>query len=570
MYIFKNLKEQIKNSIILRPEELNLTYDPNYSNSLNNFTSFDKEKVTKSKLNTPSSRINNNTENNLLNSSINVDKKLNKKKSENQNETINNKKNESLDDFSDKKNENQNQKKNLYCPLTRSKTKKEKIKENFRVLINKKLVYDSLDDEEIEEEYSNYIHPDSLFIKVFDNIVSFIAFSLLIYLPYYLASTETFCKDYKSTEYIINIIVEIIYFLDLIFEFFKAYYNFEEQLIINNISIIKKYLESWFLLDLISTFPIYSYLKIKEPFCPIHNNIHPYGEVLHNLHYLIILNKLLKIVKFNFINHNFTRIFNKIGLNSPILIHLLRLVSVIHFISCINIFISRNSYPNWIIESDLENSKFYDLYISSIYSLLTSITTVGYGDITCHSFTERIFQIFLLITGSMAYSWLVSSFSNYVQKCNEKYIDFENKRYILDEIRFNYPKMPNDLYEKVLRYLKYKNYYEKKDKNMIFDCLPIGLKNNLVYEMYKPIIKNFIFFRNFGNFDFIVRIILAFKPILAYKNDVLLNEGDFVDDIFFIKKGILSVQIPINIQNPEEYIDKYLYGDILEQKNLYI
>ena len=84
---------------------------------------------------------------------------------------------------------------------------------------------------------------------------------------------------------VIILFVEIAYFLDLIFGFFKAYYNFEEQLITNNISIIKKYLLSWFLLDLISALPLYSYLKMKEPLCRNNNNMHPYDEKIYNLHY---------------------------------------------------------------------------------------------------------------------------------------------------------------------------------------------------------------------------------------------------------------------------------------------
>ena len=76
--------------------------------------------------------------------------------------------------------------------------------------------------------------------------------------------------------------------------------------------------------------------------------------------------------------------------------------------------------------------------------------------------------------------------------------------------------------------------------------------------MYKPIIQNFIFFKNFQNTDFIVKVILAFKPIIAYKNDILVNENDLVEDIMFVKKGILSIELPINLLNPHENIDKFL------------
>ena len=141
---------------------------------------------------------------------------------------------------------------------------------------------------------------------------------------------------------------------------------------------------------------------------------------------------------------------------------------------------------------------------------------------------------------------------------NEKSVDFEKKKSILDEIKINNPNLPDDLYDRILRYLKFKYFHEKNLKSIIFDCLPVGLKNNLIYEMYKPVINNFIFFKNFQYTDFIVQVILSFKPIIAYKNDILINEGDLIEEIIFVKKGVLSAELPINMTNPQENIDKYL------------
>ena len=195
-----------------------------------------------------------------------------------------------------------------------------------------------------------------------------------------------------------------------------------------------------------------------------------------------------------------------------------------------------------------------------------ALTTVGYGDITCYSLNERIYQLFLLIVGIMAYSFSVTAISNFVQKINEKSADFSKKMAILEEIKMTNHNMPQELYERILKYLNYKYKHEKKYKNLIFDSLPVTLKNDLISEMYKPIIKNFIFFKNFHNKDFIVRVILAFKAIIAYKNDILVTEGDLLEDIMFVKKGALSVELPINISNPQKNIDRYLNRPLLKEK----
>jgi len=59
--------------------------------------------------------------------------------------------------------------------------------------------------------------------------------------------------------------------------------------------------------------------------------------------------------------------------------------------------------------------------------------------------------------------------------------------------------------------------------------------------MYKDIINNFIFFKNFNNSDFIIRVILALKPIQASKNERLVNEGDYIEEIIFVQKGRFSL-----------------------------
>ena len=110
-----------------------------------------------------------------------------------------------------------------------------------------------------------------------------------------------------------------------------------------------------------------------------------------------------------------------------------------------------------------------------------------------------------------------------------------------------YDEFPDDLFERIDRYIKHKQTNEEEQKHLIEE-LPISLKNNLVYSMFEPIIQNFIFFKNFDNKDFIVSVIFAFNPILAIKNDILIKDGEFVEDIIFVKKGKITLELPIKIK----------------------
>ena len=434
--------------------------------------------------------------------------------------------------------------------------------EKYRILSHKGVIYDSLDDEELEDEEDInklFIHPNSNFSFCFDLILFLITIITFFELPLYMAMNLNFCKSRRfSFNDTVNLLNELMNILDFIFGFFRAFYNWEEQLVKKNDIIAKKYLFGWCLFDIISAIPVYSLTKIYEPICDEHTNALYYNVILNNMHYLFMCNRLLKFMKIFSKNQAWKFISNRLNDFWSLIFNICLIILALNYTACLYIFIARNSYPNWILKAGLEINEFKHIYICAIYILLMALTTVGYGDITCCSLIERIFQVFLLIIGIIAYSWIVSSFSNFIQKLNEKSVDFEKKKNILDEIKINNPNLPDELYDRILRYLKFRHFHEKNIKNIIFDCLPVGLKNSLIYEMYKPIIKNFIFFKNFQNTDFIVQVILSFKPILAYKNYILVNEGDLIEDVIFVKHGVLSVELPINMTNPQENIEKYL------------
>ena len=117
--------------------------------------------------------------------------------------------------------------------------------------------------------------------------------------------------------------------------------------------------------------------------------------------------------------------------------------------------------------------------------------------------------------------------------------------------------MSHAIYKEVLRNLKNEQFYEKKDKQLLFQNLPYYLKNILIMEMYKPIIKNFTFFKDIDNSDFIVKVATSLKPLISIKGDILIQEGDFIKEIFFVKQGVLGLNICINLKNPEYSIQKY-------------
>ena len=444
----------------------------------------------------------------------------------------------------------------------------DRYQQKYRKLFLMSKVYDSLDDEEIgDEEINNfYLSPYSTFIYIIDTLVFIVSFIELFYLPIFLGYKKNFCRDILSFESLLFYSIDLIYIIDLIIGFFRAYYDFEELLIKDNIDIIIHYLKGWFTIDLIEAIPLYTIFSFHEEKCSKNNTFYLYNIEKNNLYYSFLIIKILKIFKAFYHNSSMNKIIHL--LNScyffsnwnDVVFTLLVTLSLIHFCSCFFIYLGRNFYSGWITIKGIQDNSYLNIYIAAIYYLMTTLTTVGYGDITVYTTYERIYQIILLIVGTCAYSWIVTYISNYIKKMNEKYLDFENKLKILSDIKMSYPLLKNDLYEKVIRYLKYNKDENKYNVDYILDSLPLSLKNNVIIDMYKPIIKNFLFFKSFQNSDFFVKIVTSLKPVLSMKDDILVQEGDVIEDIIFIKNGVLSLEICIDLDCPQESCEAHLDG----------
>ena len=102
---------------------------------------------------------------------------------------------------------------------------------------------------------------------------------------------------------IIFYLIDLIYIIDLITGFFRAYYNFEEVLVKKNTDIYSHYLTGWFILDLIEAIPFFTLLdynmrKLKTNFVSSnHNSNNMFDFELNNNFFALTFLKLIKIFK---------------------------------------------------------------------------------------------------------------------------------------------------------------------------------------------------------------------------------------------------------------------------------
>ena len=427
-----------------------------------------------------------------------------------------------------------------YEILNRGLFKKEKISET-----------DSEDDgSDNDDSFRKYVlKPNNFFKIIWDHIISIIIFYFSLYTPYNIAF-----QDYTKID-LIEIIADIFLIIDIILNFFTAYYNSLGILIMKKRYITKHYLQGFFLIDFISVLPII--------------NLFFYNESFDN--YIMIF-KIIRIIqmKKKMINiHDMAYfIFHKLSIDKKF-VHLILLITVFiicnHFCACLWFFLSRIrkfSSDTWLTNLGYNDKTNFEKYVISFYWTLTTLTTVGYGDITALNTLEKIFTLFIMGFGIIIYSYGIGSLSSILYDYDLKSEEMNQKLNILLKIKKNY-KINQSLYEKIKKVLKLDISRNNNEKMNFILELPRKIKIELLQLMQDTNIKQLYFFKNQSD-EFFAYVSPMLKPLKFFQYDYLYKLNDIIDEIVFISKGTVTFYIIFNGAEKEfkDYKKKTNFGEI--------
>ena len=451
--------------------------------------------------------------------------------------------------------------------------------QNFRKIVRTKILYDSFEDNESDNEDEKkgfFLSPYGVFIQTFDFLMSISTLFIVVFNPYYISIMKCFCFPKPFLIKYLYMFIDLLFICDLLIGFWRAFYNRKFQLVTKVKYIIKHYISTQFLTDFIQSFPIFTLINFQ---CERKINKSCSQYAMNTKQMLLIIFTAFKHLKFFKITNKKTNslIFQLYELtNEKYLAENILDISIIFFstffsfftLISIHIFIANHNFPNWIESNNLMDKPIFLIYLNSFYFITTTITTVGYGDMIGNSMTETIFRIILLTVGISLYSWIVSNIGNYVDNESRISIRFNKDEAILEEIRISYPNMPYKLYNQILHHLELRKLRQKKlDLNILINSLPYTLRNTLLFAVHKQVITNFKIFKKCQNSDFINQLLTNFIPLFSKKNAILIYENQLIENLVFVKNGRLSLEAAIDIETPIKSINEYFnfkFADILD------
>ena len=95
-----------------------------------------------------------------------------------------------------------------------------------------------------------------------------------------------------------------------------------------------------------------------------------------------------------------------------------------------------------------------ELYIASLYFTMTTITTVGFGDISGDTYAEQIICIALMVIGVISFSFATGTLSSILSNMDSSQTKLKQKLKLLLDLRDEY-NIPNSLYDELRNALKF-------------------------------------------------------------------------------------------------------------------
>jgi len=181
-----------------------------------------------------------------------------------------------------------------------------------------------------------------------------------------------------------------------------------------------------------------------------------------------------------------------------------------------------------------------DAYVEALYWTITTLATVGYGDITPQDMPQRIFAIFVMIAGVGSYGYIIANVAGFI--ANMDLIRAQQKRKIDEVISFlNYRSVPLAMQRRVIEF--YRHLWESDacwNESKILEELPESLRSELEVFMHRALIRKVPFLRDAGA-DFIAALVRKLRPSMLIPNTCFIRKGEPGDSMYFVGSGLIEV-----------------------------
>jgi hypothetical protein len=180
----------------------------------------------------------------------------------------------------------------------------------------------------------------------------------------------------------------------------------------------------------------------------------------------------------------------------------------------------------------------WERYISAMYWAFTTMTTVGYGDISATTISERVFAILGMICGGFVFSLLIGAMAAVMAASKKRERALQDKlQNVTSFLRDNH--IPHSLSSKVYQFARVSGVNHLESERVI-RTLPYGLRRDIMKLLYDDLLKTVPLFLKMEEafcIECCSRMTMMFWPTF----EVVYRRGEISHDVYFINKGQVNI-----------------------------
>ncbi|XP_029611553.1 potassium voltage-gated channel subfamily H member 2 isoform X2 [Salmo trutta] len=336
---------------------------------------------------------------------------------------------------------------------------------------------------------------------------------------------------------VVDLIVDIMFIVDIVINFRTTYVNTNDEVVSAPLRIAVHYFKGWFLIDMVAAIP-FDLLIYRS------------GEETTTLIGLLKTARLLRLVR---VARKLDR-YSEYG--AAVLFLLMCTFALIaHWLACIWYAIGsveRNGSIGWLHTLGESLGKHYnetvqgsgpsikDKYVTALYFTFSSLTSVGFGNVSPNTNSEKIFSICVMLIGSLMYASIFGNVSAIIQRLYSGTARYHTQMLRVREfIRFH--QIPNPLRQRLEEYFQHAwSYTNGIDMNAVLKGFPECLQADICLHLNRTLLENCKAFK--GSTKGCLRALaMKFKTTHAPPGDTLVHAGDVLTAIYFISRGSIEI-----------------------------
>ncbi|XP_077978016.1 voltage-gated inwardly rectifying potassium channel KCNH6-like [Glandiceps talaboti] len=340
---------------------------------------------------------------------------------------------------------------------------------------------------------------------------------------------------------IIDLIVDVMFIIDILINFRTTYVNKNDEVVSHPGKIAVHYFKGWFLIDVVAAIPFDLLL---------------FGSETDETATLIGLLKTARLLRLVRVARKLDR-YSEYGA-AVLLLLMCTFALIAHWLACIWYAIGNVERPmlkykiGWLDHLARQtNQPYFDndtssgpslksKYITALYFTFSSLTSVGFGNVSPNTNSEKIFSICVMLIGSLMYASIFGNVSAIIQRLYSGTARYHTQMLRVKEfIRFH--QIPNPLRQRLEEYFQHAwSYTNGIDMNMVLKGFPECLQADICLHLNRNLLNNCPAFKG-ASPGCLRALSMKFKTTHAPPGDTLVHRGDVLTALYFISRGSIEI-----------------------------